>query len=105
MLTVASVKRASVASARYPSVGMKLPFLCKISPPLGRYYEGVAHATKHARPEVERRRKAAERMRGLFADLAPGRSLSDELIAERRAEARAEDREAAEEAQRLRGRR
>jgi hypothetical protein len=39
-------------------------------------------------------------MRGLFADLAPGRSLSDELIAERRAEARAEDREAAEEAQR-----
>ena len=43
-------------------------------------------------------------MRGLFADLAPGRSLSDELIAERRAEARAEDREAAEEVQRLRGR-
>lgn len=44
-------------------------------------------------------------MRGLFADLAPGRSLSDELIAERRAEAKAEDREAAEEARRLRGRR
>jgi len=44
-------------------------------------------------------------MRGLFADLAPGRSLSDELIAERRAEARAEDREAAEEARRLRGKR
>lgn len=44
-------------------------------------------------------------MRGLFADLAPGRSLSDELIAERRAEAQVEDREAAEEARRLRGRR
>lgn len=63
----------------------------------------MAHATKHARPEVERRRQAAERMRGLFADVAPGRNLSDELIAERRAEARAEDREAAEEARRLRG--
>lgn len=35
-------------------------------------------------------------MRGLFADLAPSNSLSDELIAERRAEARAEDQEAAE---------
>lgn len=44
-------------------------------------------------------------MRGLFADLAPGRNLSDELIAERRAEAQAEDREAAEEARRLRGNR
>ena len=42
---------------------------------------------------VERRRAAAERMRGLFADVAPGRSLVDELIAERRAEARAEDHE------------
>jgi hypothetical protein len=71
----------------------------------GRYHGGMAHATKHARPEVERRRQTAERMRGLFADLAPGRSLSDELIAERRAEARAEDREAAEEARRLRGKR
>jgi hypothetical protein len=32
-------------------------------------------------------------MRGMFADLAPNRSLVDELIAERRAEARLEDRE------------
>jgi hypothetical protein len=32
-------------------------------------------------------------MHGLFADVAPGRSLVDELIANRRAEARAEDRE------------
>jgi len=87
------------------AVGMKPRFPLHNLSPLGRYYEGMAHATKHARPEVERRRQAAERMRGLFADLAPGRNLSDELIAERRAEARAEDREAAEEAQRLRGKR
>lgn len=53
----------------------------------------MTHATKPARSEVERRRQAEERMRGLFADLAPGRNLSEELIAERRAEARAEDRE------------
>jgi hypothetical protein len=30
-------------------------------------------------------------MRGLFVDVAPGRKLADELIAERHAEARAED--------------
>jgi hypothetical protein len=41
----------------------------------------------------------------MFADLARGRSLSDELIADRRAEAEAETREAAEEAQRLRAKR
>lgn len=45
----------------------------------------------NSRSEAERRR-AAERMRGLFADVAPERMLADELIAERRAEARAEDR-------------
>ena len=52
----------------------------------------------HSRPqmargresEVDRRRAAAERMRGLFAEVAPGRSLVDELIADRRAEAAAE---------------
>jgi hypothetical protein len=38
----------------------------------------------------------------MFAHLAPGRNLSDELIADRRIEAEAEAREAAEEAQRLR---
>ncbi len=37
------------------------------------------------------RRCAAKRMRGLFADLAPGRMLAEELIAERRGDARAED--------------
>ena len=71
----------------------------------GRYPVGMAHATKATKSEVQRRRAAAERMRGLFADLAPGRSLVDELIADRRAEARAEDREAEEEARRLRGKR
>lgn len=50
----------------------------------------MAHATKLASSEMERRRAAAERLRGLFADVAPDRSLVDELIADRRAEARAE---------------
>ncbi len=50
------------------------------------------------------RRAAADRTRGMLADLAPGVSLSDEIVADRRVEAQAEDREAAEEAQRLRGR-
>jgi hypothetical protein len=42
--------------------------------------------------EVERRSGAAERLRGLFADVAPDKNMADELIAERRAEAHAEDR-------------
>lgn len=41
----------------------------------------------------------------MFAHLARGGNLSDELIADRRAEAEAEAREATEEAQRLRGKR
>jgi hypothetical protein len=49
------------------------------------------------------RQAAIERTRGMFAHLAPGQSLADDLIADRRAEARAEDREAAEETRRLRG--
>jgi hypothetical protein len=53
----------------------------------------VVDADKPTNSEVERRRGAAERLRGLFADVAPGRSMADDLIAERRAEARAEDRE------------
>ena len=62
--------------------------------------------TKLATQEVKRRREAAERMRGMFAHLTPpGVSLADELIADRRQEARAEDREAAEEARRLRDKR
>jgi hypothetical protein len=50
----------------------------------------MAQATKLTKAEVERRRAAAERMRGLFADVAPDRSLVDELITDRRAEAAAE---------------
>lgn len=49
-----------------------------------------------ARLVVKRRRKAAERLRGMFAQVAPGVSLVDELIADRRAEAREEDRADAE---------
>jgi AbrB family looped-hinge helix DNA binding protein len=36
-------------------------------------------------------RELARRLRGLYRDLAPGRSLVDELIAERREEAQRED--------------
>ena len=53
----------------------------------------MAQAAKPADSEIERRREAASRLRGLFADLAPDESLVDELIADRRAEARAEGRE------------
>jgi len=53
----------------------------------------MAQAAKLTSAEIDRRRAAAERMRGLFADVAPGRSLVDELIADRRAEAQAEGRE------------
>jgi hypothetical protein len=49
----------------------------------------MAHATKASKSAVERR-VAIERTRGMFAHLAPGESLADELIADRRAEARAE---------------
>jgi hypothetical protein len=52
----------------------------------------MAHATKLSQSEVERRRAAAERMRGMLGR-DPSRSVVDELIADRRAEARAEDRE------------
>jgi hypothetical protein len=47
----------------------------------------MAQATKLTNSEIERRRAAAARLRGLFADVAPGGSLVDELIADRRAEA------------------
>jgi hypothetical protein len=61
---------------------------------------GMAHATGADKSAVERR-AAIERTRGMFAHLAPGVSLADELIADRRAEARAED---LQEAQRRRRR-
>jgi len=49
----------------------------------------MTQATKSAKSSAKRR-AAAERTRGMFAHLAPGVSLADELIAERRAEAQAE---------------
>lgn len=52
----------------------------------------MAQATKHTNSEIEQRRAAAERARGMLGR-DPSRSFSDELIAERRVEARAEDRE------------
>ncbi len=60
---------------------------------MGRYALFVAQATKLTSSEIERRREAAARMRGLFAEVAPDDSLVDELIADRRAEARAEGHE------------
>jgi hypothetical protein len=49
---------------------------------------------------VERRAATIERTSGMFANLAPGVSLADELVADRRAEVRTEGR--AEEAERPR---
>lgn len=62
----------------------------------------MAHATKSDEAVAKRRREAAEQMCGMFAHVAPGVSLADELIADRRAEVRAEGRA---EAERRRGNR
>ena len=56
----------------------------------------MAHATRANESVANRRRAAAEQMRGMFAHVAPGVSLADELIADRRAEVRAEGRAEAE---------
>jgi hypothetical protein len=56
----------------------------------------AANETKPEQTPEERRRAAAERLRGLFAHVAPGRSLADELIADRRAEVRRDERKYAE---------
>lgn len=63
----------------------------------------MAQATKLTNAEIERRRDAATRLRGLFADVAPDDSLVDELIADRRAEAQAEGREGKAGSRRARG--
>jgi hypothetical protein len=70
------------------------PDLSRFDP--GRYHDDMAHATKADEAVVKRRREAAEQMRGMFAHVAPGVSLADELIADRRAEVRAEERAEAE---------
>jgi hypothetical protein len=51
----------------------------------------MAQILKTAKSPVERRRAAIDRTRGVLTHLAPGRSLVDELIAERRSEARGEE--------------
>lgn len=51
----------------------------------------MVHATKAEKSAVERRSAAIERTGGMFAHLAPGVSLADELVADRRAEVRAEE--------------
>lgn len=51
----------------------------------------MAHATKAKQSATERRSAAIERTSGMFAHLAPGVSLADELIADRRGEVRAEE--------------
>jgi len=63
----------------------------------------MAHATKTKQSIADRRSAAIERTSGMFAHLAPGVSLSDELIADRRAEVRAEE-EADQAKRRRRGR-
>lgn len=62
----------------------------------------MAHATKVSTAIAERRRAPIERTDGMFAYVAPGVSLADELIADRRAEVRAEE-QADETARRRRG--
>ncbi len=58
-------------------------------------YHGVAVASERDSEQHEdraraRRREAARRARGMLSCLAPGRMVTDELIAERRAQARRE---------------
>jgi hypothetical protein len=50
----------------------------------------MAHATKITDREVEQRLASIEYAQGSIAHLAPDRNLADELIADRRAEVRAE---------------
>ena len=61
------------------------------------YPEGMTHVSEPDDSVAKCRRAAAEKMRGMFAHVAPGLSLADGLIADHRAEVRAE-----EEAQRRR---
>lgn len=61
-------------------------------------WPSMAHATRAKQSATERRAAAVERTSGMFAHLAPGVSLADELVADRRAEVRAEER--ADEAER-----
>jgi hypothetical protein len=62
----------------------------------------MAHAVKAAEADMAKRRAAAEAARGMLGR-DPSRSFTDELIAERRAEAAAEDRDDAIRQRRGRG--
>lgn len=44
----------------------------------------MSQEPEFAAAEIARRRAAAKRLRGLFADVAPGEDLADEMIADRR---------------------
>lgn len=54
----------------------------------------MAHATKVTDAEVEKRLAAIDYAQGSIAHLAPDRNLADELVADRRAEAQAEQADA-----------
>jgi hypothetical protein len=54
----------------------------------------MAHATKVTDAEVEKRLAAIDYAQGSIAHLAPDRNLADELVADRRAEVRAEQADA-----------
>ena len=51
----------------------------------------MAQEVKISESQRARRRSVAERTRGMFAHVAPGVSLVDELIADRRAEVHTEE--------------
>lgn len=55
-----------------------------------RYHRAMADAAK-ADKTAAQRRAAIERTSGIYAHLAPGESLSDQLVADRRAEVHAEE--------------
>lgn len=77
-------EHGSFQGRRWRGVGLK-----------SEYHPSMARRTDLTKAEAERRRSAAQRMLGLFSDVAPDRSLADELIADRRAEAAAESGESA----------
>lgn len=96
-----ALKRMLAREERAPSGPAPRPRLG-----LGSSIDGLSAAETAAEPpdvEVERRRAAAERMRGMFANES-GRSMVDAMIADRRAEARVEDHKEEARRQRCSGR-
>lgn len=70
-----------------------------VAPRRRRYHRPMAEDDEKAAS----RKAAGDRLRGMYAHLRPGRSVIDELIADRRAEARAEDLEEAKRRRREEG--